>query len=256
MNLLIIDIGNSVCKCAVMNGGNAPLEIERFQHDEILQGTDFQGAMGALIRKYDVADAVLCSVVPELDPRVKELLPLEFDRISAVSVSKVHWFDLQYDSPLSLGADRLANVIAARELLAAPCVAIDFGTATTTSVIDAGGAFVGGSIGVGVRSAYRALHEFTSQLPMLQPEPAAPALGKDSEGSIHAGVLHAHKHAVMGLVREYSEKHGELQVICTGGNMEIMRDLLPGNWTFDPHLLMQGAYFFGMRQINDSAPLL
>lgn len=162
---------------------------------------------------------------------------------------------MAYETPHTLGADRyLAAVAAHHALQPAPVLSIDLGTAITYDAVDASAAYLGGAIAPGLRMRYRALHSYTSRLPVLEPSPDAPLpppVGRSTEGSLRAGVELALVAEAEGMIARYRQVLGAaLAVVITGGDGPwLHRHLSAGlenpaeSRTFAaPYLVLQGAH--------------
>ena len=101
-------------------------------------------------------------------------------------------------SPKTIGPDRLANAVAARQRFGAPVVVVDFGTAVTFDVVDAKGNYVGGIIAPGLAAMTDYLHEKTALLPKIKIREVKTAIGKSTEQAMLIGAVHGYR----GLVRE------------------------------------------------------
>jgi type III pantothenate kinase len=131
---------------------------------------------------------------------------------------------LDVDEPMTVGADRIVNTLAAAQLFKQDTIVVDFGTATTFDCIlvanDGAGRFIGGVIMPGVRTASDELVRKTAKLPATELLPPAHAIGRRTEDCIRVGVLWGTADAVDGLVRriktEWPSK-SQPTVVATGG---------------------------------------
>ncbi|MEW6742732.1 MAG: type III pantothenate kinase [Planctomycetota bacterium] len=125
---------------------------------------------------------------------------------------------IRYEDPRQVGADRVAQAVAATRLFGVPACIVDFGTATIFDAIDANEDYLGGAIAPGLRIAADALYRRTAKLPRVEIEPPPAAIGSNVTHSIQAGLLYGHVGLVEGLVRRFKEALGEgTRVIATGG---------------------------------------
>jgi type III pantothenate kinase len=163
--------------------------------------------------------AVLCSVVPALTlPWVSALerrcgrAPLE------VNAAAVRGLPVRYEDPSAVGADRIANAIAARALYGTPAIVVDLGTATTFDCISRQGAYLGGAIAPGVATSAEELFRRAARLPRVELRRPVRAVGRTTEESLQAGVLWGAAGQVDALVRRLAlEMKGTPVVIATGG---------------------------------------
>jgi len=122
------------------------------------------------------------------------------------------------DEPHKVGADRLANAVAAKEALGCPVVAIDFGTAITLDVVGAEGGFLGGAIAPGVESGTRGLFNAADLLGPTELKTPTRAIGRNTQEALAAGAIMGAAALVDGLVRRiWTELGMECPVVATGG---------------------------------------
>lgn len=151
---------------------------------------------------------------------------------------------LEVDEPLSVGADRIVNVLAAVELERADTIVVDFGTATTFDCITVDGRFLGGVIMPGVRTAADQLTRRTAKLPAVELRAPARVIGRRTEECIQAGVLYGTVDAVDGIVHRIRAEWpggGSPGVIATGGLAGVLAPLSSTIGRVDPQLTLQGV---------------
>ncbi len=156
--LLAVDVGNSQTVAGLFSGDELLHDwrvstIRRTTVDELAASHDniLQLRGGSLT---EVDHMVVASVVPELTVSYQALADRYLDRPAVVVGPGVRTgMPLLVDNPHEVGADRIANAVAAHARYGGPCVVVDFGTATTLDVVSADGAFIGGVIAPGVFSA-------------------------------------------------------------------------------------------------------
>lgn len=147
------------------------------------------------------------------------------------------------DEPLTVGADRLINTLAASRLFQRDTICVDLGTATTFDCITADGVFLGGVIMPGVRTSAETLTRRTSKLPATELIAPTRVIGTRTEECIRAGVLFGAADAIDGIVRRIKREWpnpGEPYVVATGGLAEVLR---PHCASFDlvaPYLTLDG----------------
>lgn len=145
------------------------------------------------------------------------------------------------DNPHELGADLLADAVAAYQRFHNACIVVDFGTATTFSAVSKEGDFEGVSIAIGLGVAMEALAGATAQLPRISLIPSLRAIGKNTIHSMQSGLVLGHVGLVEGLLRRMrAELGGEVQVVATGGMSSIIAPLTPEINTLDPWLTLDG----------------
>ena len=151
---------------------------------------------------------------------------------------------LDVEEPLTVGADRILNTLAASKLFHRDTIVVDFGTATTFDCITADGRFIGGVIMPGVRTAADALISRTAKLPATELTPPERVIGRRTEDCIRAGVLWGSADAVDGIVRrivaEWPAKKARPLVIATGGLASLVVPLTKEIESVHPDLTITG----------------
>lgn len=121
-----------------------------------------------------------------------------------------------------IGHDRVLGIIGALQLISAPFLTIDCGTAITVNVLDIHGVCLGGAIMPGFSTMHASLHNATAQLPQLQPHSLQYSIGKNSIDAIHAGI----NTAIKGAIKEYSSQYTDYPIVLLGGDAHILYELL------------------------------
>lgn len=163
--------------------------------------------------------AVLASVVPPQTPiyveAVKRLLgrpPLEVTADTAAGIT------IEYRDPHAVGADRIANAVAAIEKYGAPVIIVDFGTATTFDVILKGGRYRGGVIAPGILTGAEQLVRRAARLGAFELKTPKRVVGQSTEESLQSGVLYGAAGQVDAIVKRITaEERIRPRVIATGG---------------------------------------
>lgn len=207
---LIIDIGNTSAKLAAFDGTRL-LEVCRTSNRTLEHLPGF-------CRKHAFDHAILSTVIdlPPEAARYLEELPcplLRFDHATPLPIRNL------YETPHTLGCDRLAAVVGAREEQPdRPLLVVDAGTCITYELIDADGCYHGGNIAPGLQMRFQALHRFTGRLPLVDPKGRCPDIGKDTETAIRAGVRKGMEYEISGYIQSMKHKYPELFVFLTGGD--------------------------------------
>jgi type III pantothenate kinase len=191
--------------------------------------------------------AVMCSVVPRaasfLSRSIKQNFgyePLQVQHDLKLNVT----FSVQ--NPGELGADRIANAVAAHELYKGHLIVVDFGTATTFCFITSRGQYRGGVIMPGVGISADTLAKKTAKLPRIQLRAPENVIGKTTEDNILPGLVLGHAGAVERIIREMKReisprsKKTPLQVIATGGLAHLIVPYVRSIKTLHNHLTLEG----------------
>lgn len=192
----------------------------------------------------EIRAAIVASVAPQVTQSLCEGIvgattrePAQVDGRSKLPIT------LDVDEPLTVGADRIVNTLAASQLFKRDTIVVDFGTATTFDCITGDGRFIGGVIMPGIRTASDDLVRKTAKLPATELTPPPRVIGRRTEDCIRAGVLWGTADAVDGLVRRIkAEWPGEKtpQTIATGGLAELVAPLSKEIESVHPDLTLVG----------------
>jgi len=148
---------------------------------------------------------------------------------------------IAYETPATLGLDRLANAVMANEIFAKkPVVVIDAGTCIKFDFITKMGEYFGGSIAPGINMRFKALHEFTEKLPLVERSETVFLVGKNTLESIQSGVLNGAFAEVKGILEQYQMTHKDLQVVLTGGDSTLFDQHLKTSLHCDPWFTLKG----------------
>ena len=146
-----------------------------------------------------------------------------------------------YKSPTSLGNDRIALAVGAiTNFPNKNVLVIDAGTCITYDLINSKKEYLGGSISPGIQMRYNALHQFTSQLPLLECVDTAMLTGVNTEESIHSGIINGVFVEIDGIIQRYTNQYPDIKVIVTGGNAKFFDKGLKNTIFAKPNLLMEG----------------
>ncbi len=192
----------------------------------------------------EIRAAIVASVAPQITQSLCDGIttattrePVLVDARSTLPIA------LDVDEPLTVGADRIVNTLAAVQLFKKDTIVVDFGTATTFDCITADGRFIGGVIMPGLRTASDELVRKTAKLPATELTPPTRAIGRRTEDCIRAGVLWGTADAVDGLVRrikaEWPSKNPPM-VVATGGLAGLVAPLTREIESVHPDLTLVG----------------
>lgn len=126
---------------------------------------------------------------------------------------------IEYLSPETLGADRLAAVLGARSLRPREhLLVVDAGTCITFDFLLSDGRYLGGNISPGLAMRLEAMHRFTARLPLVAAEGATPLMGQTTETALRSGATLGIVYEIEGYIRRLREEYGSICVFLTGGN--------------------------------------
>ena len=166
----------------------------------------------------DVEGAVIASVVPPLNEALARMVEVKF-KLTPLFVDHTNaGIPVLYDDPSELGADRIVDAVAAVAKYGAPCVVVDFGTATTFNAINANAEFIGGAISQGLMTCADALFSRTAKLPRVRFERPEKLIATSTEDAIQSGLYHGYAGLVDGMLKQMLDAmDGDPRVIATGG---------------------------------------
>ncbi|MBK8175806.1 MAG: type III pantothenate kinase [Rhodospirillales bacterium] len=152
------------------------------------------------------------------------------------------------DRPEEVGADRLVNAVATFIEYGGPKIIVDFGTATTFDVIDAGGSYLGGAIAPGVNLSLEALHMASAQLPRVAIGRPDRAIGKSTVQAMRSGVFWGYIGMIEGMIARIRAELGvPVGVIATGGLATLFTECSSALERSDPQLTLKGLYAIYLR---------
>lgn len=239
--ILLLDVGNTHTHLGLAND-------RRVVRHDVMPTSRWRRRDGVLAMRNFVGvkpptGVVFCSVVPAVNAALRRsvkrtygLNPLQLDLRTLRGVG------VRYAKPETIGADRLANAIAARARFGAPVVAVDLGTAVTFDVVDARGDYVGGIIAPGLSAMTDYLHERTALLPRVGVRPVRRTVGRSTEEAMRIGALKGYRHLIAGLLEELRAELAapRLPVVLTGGCARLVANGISGVAAVDPNLTLEG----------------
>ncbi len=222
--LLAVDIGNSNVTLGVYDNEQRSVCTARLATAERRTADQYALEIKSILElkgcQLDCIDgAVIGSVVPVIGHSIRQAIKLLFGIEPLVLGPGVKTgLNIKLDDPAQLGADLVAGAIGAMLYFAPPCIIIDMGTATTLSVIDRNGAFLGGIIAAGMELTRDILTQRTAQLPSVKIEAPESVIGKSTLSSMRSGLVLGTASMLDGLIDRITDELGyDCRVIATGG---------------------------------------
>jgi type III pantothenate kinase len=229
--IVVFDVGNSEITVGVFDGDElvshwrlttaAPRTADELALlIRSIVGTDLTSPGG-------VDGSAICSVVPAITPMLAEACEMSFGTRPRMVDARANLpIKLDVEEPFTVGADRIANTLAASRIHKRDAIVVDLGTATTYDCITADGTFLGGVIQPGIMISAETLFRRTAQLPATDIVPPRRVIARRTDECIRAGVLFGAVDSIDGIVRrikkEWPGKAMPL-VIATGGMAETVR---------------------------------
>jgi type III pantothenate kinase len=224
----------------IIDAGNQRIKLAIYQHKNIIaQTTIYAGASYPDEWHNYTLDAAITSntgtnfVIANL-PKVKTL---------QVSDKLSFPFTIAYNSPQTLGTDRLAAIMGALIQNATPnFLCIDLGTCITYDVL-IDNQYLGGSISPGVNMRHKAMAHFTARLPEVPFNFQVPFIGIDTESCLQSGVYHGTLQELNGIIYDYKVLYPDIQVFMTGGDAPYFEKHLKHSIFAAPNLVLDGLNF-------------
>ncbi len=229
---LCIDAGNTRVKAALFGDGKMLIDFVIFSEFDMEQ-------LNTWLADRPVDRVILSSVRAAGLPWEAELAHKpNFHRFSIDSKMPIK---INYNTPLTLGLDRLAGVIGARSLIINGAIlTIDCGTCITMNCLDENSYYQGGSISPGLRMRLKALHQFTGRLPLLSLEKPEQLIGKTTGESILSGAIGGAAREIEASIAAYMQLYPNLTVIITGGDGDFLVSQIKKQIFAVPYLVLQG----------------
>ncbi|MBI4178313.1 type III pantothenate kinase [bacterium] len=262
--VLAIDIGNTETTMGVFRSSRLAVTARastlRRSVDEtffLISSLLHQNGYPLAASRNPFSGSILASVVPDVTSTWKAALrrfgpkPLDLDDPEVRAPVSV-----EYRPPWAVGADRIANAAAAHALYRAarPKIVVDFGTATTADCVSKSGVYLGGAIYPGVEISTQSLFERTARLPRIEFAPVRSAVGRDTRGSIQAGLFYGVVGAVREIVSQMEKEIGRAFRIGTGGLAPLVCPAVGGFDAVDSDLTLRGIkLLYDIRQTRRPA---
>ncbi|HYW31996.1 MAG TPA: type III pantothenate kinase [Gemmatimonas sp.] len=246
--LIVFDVGNTETTIGLFDGETL-VQHWRIMTDVARTADEFGLLLRGLLDTAGIAhtavrEAAIGSVVPPItEPLSRACARYLRADVVLVDARAPLPIRVDVDEPLTVGADRLVNTLAASRLYARDTICVDLGTATTFDCITAEGVFLGGVIMPGVRTSAETLARRTSKLPSTELVPPLRTIGRRTEECIRAGVLFGAADAIDGIVRRIKAEWPRPEVplvVATGGLAETLQAWCTEFDHVEPHLTLRG----------------
>lgn len=227
-------------KIATIDFGNTRIKLGIFEND-ILQGVkrfEFINEVATELKNLNIKHAIVSSVTNSIEEIRENFLFIE----NLVFLTKDTHLPIinSYETPETLGLDRLAASIGAHfNYPNESCLIIDIGTAIKYDLILENGEFVGGIISPGRQMRFKALHNFTKKLPLLDSETIPDLIGKNTIGCMNSGVMNGIVAEINGIIEEYIKIH-KIKVLICGGDAPNFETSIKYPTFAHPNLVLEG----------------
>ena len=256
--ILAFDVGNTETTVALFDGDQVRAHW-RITTNLPRTADEYSMLLRSLIdsegmQHSSIDGSAICSVVPPvtqiLAAACKDLFGNDSVFVDARAKLPVR---LEVDEPFTVGADRVANTLAASRLWKRDAIVVDLGTATTYDCITADGAFIGGIIQPGVKTSAETLFRRTAQLAATEIVPPKHVIGTRTDECIRSGVLYGAADSIDGLVKRIKNEWTGKDpiVLATGGLAETLKPYCESFDEVDAFLTLKGVRI-GYALIADS----
>lgn len=244
--ILAIDMGNS----NIVIGGIDESQTYFVERITTNQGkTDLEYAINIKnileihqIDKEQIEGAILSSVVPPLNETISSAIQKICGfRPMLVGSGMKTGLNIQMDNPKTVGSDLIVDAVAALNEYPCPIIIIDMGTATTMSVIDPAGNYIGGVILPGLKVSLDSLSGKTAQLPYISLDIPEKVIGKNTIDCMRSGIIYSNAAMMDGLADRMEEELGmKATILATGGLARFITPLCRHDIIYDNELLLKG----------------
>ena len=221
--LLAVDVGNTQTSFGVFDGDELccswriSTNKEETADELAVTLTNLLNLQGLKLK--DIDAIIISSVVPHCTASLIEMAQSIF-KLEAIVVGPgtKTGIPILYDNPHEVGADRIANAVAAYDIYGGPVIVVDFGTATTFDAISSKGEYLGGAIAPGIETSAEALFEMAAKLSQVDLKVPSKAIGKNTTESLQSGIMLGfvgQVDKIVSLIKGEMEENST--VVATGG---------------------------------------
>lgn len=228
MKSLIIDIGNTRIKAALFVENSMVWEMA---FEEISMMINM-----VIVKEFDHC---LISSVKWNEAELKDLLPFDFLFLTTSTKLPI---PNAYDTPTTLGLDRIAAAIGAFVKVGhGPVLAIDLGSCVTFDLIDEKNLFQGGAISPGLTMRAKAMNSFTAKLPLVELKNKPESfVGRNTISCMQIGIWYGIEFEILGQIAAYQNKFSEIKVFVCGGDAQSFDSLAKDHIFVVPNLVLFG----------------
>jgi len=231
MTTLCLDFGNTRQKAVIF------VNEELVKEFDLTENTEAQ--LESTLNTYQPDISILSSVIHH-NEAIESLL-IQRTTFHKVSSSTKLNFTIGVNKPNTIGADRLALMAAAAHYFnRSNTLVVSMGTCITYNFINQFGEFLGGAISPGMNLRFKAMHDFTDQLPLVKFEPNIPLIGYNTPTNLQSGVIFGILNEIEGFIEKYDQKYSNFNVVLTGGHSPYFASQLKSGIFADANFLFKG----------------
>ena len=244
--ILAVDIGNTNIVIGVVDAKKTYF-IERLTTTIGKTNLEYAITLKSILEIYHIdpkqlEGAIISSVVPPLNRTIMEAIR----KITGITAKLVGsgmktGLNILMDNPRSVGSDMIVNSVGALNEHEPPIIIIEMATATTMSVIDKDGRYIGGAILPGLRVSMDTLSSSTAQLPRISLDTPKKVIGKNTTDCMRSGIIYGNAAMIDGMLTRIETELGQkATIIATGGIAKVILPLCSHEILYDGALLMKG----------------
>ena len=231
---LALDIGNSFLKAGIFKNNNL---INYYEFNR-----EYYSNIKSILDKTPITHSI-ASNVSESNNKLIELLSNKTNLIKFNSSLKVP-FKNCYQTKNTLGKDRIALVSnASKEYPKENVLLIDLGSCITFDFLNSKNEYLGGSISPGLSMRYRSLNSYTANLPLINPKEIDYFIGRNTEDSIHSGIINGIVGELNSTIDKYKSQFKEIRIILTGGDAKFLFNRIKNSIFANSNFLILGLNF-------------
>jgi type III pantothenate kinase len=231
---LIIDIGNTSTKLAIYDKGK---RVHTGRIDDLTGEVLEKELAGFGI------DKAIISSGRKITQKMIQLFSANIKYVHILTYKSKLPFRIEYETPATLGPDRIAGVAGAYNLFPhSEILIIDAGTAITYDYLS-GGIYKGGNISPGMNIRFRALNEFTGKLPLVKPDRNYTNPGRNTADAILAGVITGVTYEINEYIRTFEKKSTDFKILFTGGDSGFLKEKINYQFTYMPDIVIDGLNY-------------
>ncbi len=232
---LVLDAGNTRIKAAIFDKNNIT-ELLQFNREKELD------KLSLFCRKHHLLKAIVADVAAG-NPDTERIFS-QLSNLHRFSYQSPLPFTINYNTPHTLGTDRLASCAGAIRLFPDKNIlVIDAGTCITYDLISEGKHYEGGAISPGLLMRYKALASFTGKLPLVEHRNFEELTGKSTEESILSGVQNGMVAEITHIIEQYRGSTPDLHVVLCGGDAPFLAKRLKCDIFAEPNLVLAGLHY-------------
>jgi len=234
MDFLAIDAGNTLQKAAVFSYEGEMIAFAESPHID-------KEILISYFEKYSIGRAIVSNVgtdITEIESFLHDRVPIfTFSHQTRLPIV------LKYKTPQTLGLDQIANAVAANAMFPNENVlSIQAGTCLVMDFVNKDAEYLGGSISPGLQMRFKALHQFTERLPLIESTTSCNLVGTTTAESIRCGVINGLTDEINGAIQRYTETYGDVKVVLTGGNKNDLDESIKFPIFAAPNFVLHGLY--------------